>query len=84
MSVTKELHDRRGHEVKGEAIEQRMCGIHVREARGEESPSDERSVGGIKVGRVEFTYMRPEVTLRMSTRKLSSMNLNRVPSPVVR
>lgn len=34
--------------------------------------------------RVEFTYMRPEVTLRMSTRKLSSMNLNRVPSPVVR
>jgi len=38
MSVTEELHDRRGHEVKGQAIEQRVCGIHVRETRREESP----------------------------------------------
>jgi len=38
MSVTEELHDRRGHEIKGQAVEQRMGGIHVREAGREESP----------------------------------------------
>ena len=84
MSVTEEMHDRRGHEIKGQAVEQRMRGIHVREAGREESPSNERRVGARKSGKAEFTYMRPEVTLRMSTRKLSSMNLKRVLSPVVR
>ena len=50
MSVTEEMHDRRGHEIKGQAVEQRMRGIHVGEAGREESPSDERRVGGKKGG----------------------------------
>jgi hypothetical protein len=46
MSVTEEMHDRRGHEIKGQAVEQRMRGVHVGEAGREESPSSGRHVGG--------------------------------------
>jgi len=38
MSVAEELHDGRGHEVKGKAVEQGMRGVHVREAGREEGP----------------------------------------------
>ena len=41
MSVAEELHDRRGHEIKGQAVEQGMRGFHMREAGREESPSNE-------------------------------------------
>lgn len=50
MPVTEELHDGRGHEIKGQAVEQRMRSFHVREAGCEESPSSEWRVGDKKVG----------------------------------
>lgn len=63
MSIAEELHDRRGHEVKGQAIEQRVCGIHMREAGCEESPSNKQGVGdnNVEKGWIHIHATRSDV-----------------------